>query len=278
MTSSKGPVDVSEELAKLRHEKKNQSLHRLPPNTTVQRRPLNHAPVASIYAGADVQKVVYVSRKTPVMSAVKRVKKLLAQIEKRAVQSVKFTHGEREGMRRLNEASEKLGKEKEEVLVKASGRAMEQALRVAEWFREREDEVLCSVEVRTGSVRAVDDIVEKDDEDGEDGEEGGQEQEQEQEESRLEGGETTLELLGDLPRSPQSEEVSTTKNLASTGEGETIHGEGNSIEALADGEKEGKKSKKKRRKRKRPMYAQDDLPEARIRWVNTVEVAISIKG
>lgn len=45
---------------------------------------------------------------------------------------------------------------KEEVLVKATGKAIEKALRVALFFQEQED---CLVRLRTGSVGAVDDIL-----------------------------------------------------------------------------------------------------------------------
>jgi ribonuclease P/MRP protein subunit POP7 len=54
---------------------------------------------------------------------------------------------------------------KEEVLVKATGKAIEKALRVALFFQEQED---CLVRLRTGSVGAVDDIlVQEGDADGE---------------------------------------------------------------------------------------------------------------
>ena len=159
-----GPIarpNPLKELASLKFEMKNKALPRLPPNATIQRRPLNHAPIASPYAGANTQKIVYVSRNTPIMSAVKRVKKLLSHIEKRAMQDVDLVN-HRNGMKKLAEASEKLAKDGEEVLVKASGRAMAQALKIADWFRTKEDEMRCKVEVRTGSVQVVDDIVEVD--------------------------------------------------------------------------------------------------------------------
>jgi len=54
---------------------------------------------------------------------------------------------------------------KEEVLVKATGKAIEKALRVALFFQGQED---CVVRLRTGSVGAVDDVfVEEGDADGE---------------------------------------------------------------------------------------------------------------
>lgn len=48
------------------------------------------------------------------------------------------------------------GKEAEEVLVKATGKAIEKALRVALYFQGQDD---CLVRLRTGSVGAVDDLL-----------------------------------------------------------------------------------------------------------------------
>lgn len=45
---------------------------------------------------------------------------------------------------------------KEEVLVKATGKAIEKGLRVALYFQGQED---CLVRLRTGSVGAVDDVL-----------------------------------------------------------------------------------------------------------------------
>ena len=87
------------------------------------------------------------------MSAVKRVRRLLLEIEKRGMKDVKLVErGERDGLRRLGEAKEKVGREREEVLVKASGRACGRAVEVGKWFEMKEGERLCEVEVRVGSV------------------------------------------------------------------------------------------------------------------------------
>jgi ribonuclease P/MRP protein subunit POP7 len=241
-------------LGELKFEKKNKPQPRLPPNTTIQRRPLNHAPIASPYAGASVQKVVYVSRSTPLMAAVKRAKGLLTHIEKRAMQDVDITRG-KEGLKKLAAASEALGTNGEEVVVKASGRAIEQALKVGEWFKSKEGELACKVEVRTGSLQVVDDLVEAhgDEEDGV--------------EEVADCAETDVEFSNEgaavisedpqeatAPKTPPQEEGSE-QNM----------------------EQKGKK-RRKRAKRKRAVYDKDDMPEARIRWINTVEVAISLKG
>ena len=260
MTTTVRPFDMSKELKALNHEKKNQSMKKLPPNTTIQRRPLHHAPVASPHAGAHVQKVVYVSRGTPVMSAVKRVKKLLQHVEKRASQEIDLNTrrpNHAKAMADLARVSEKLAKSSEEVLVKASGRAMEKALKVGEWFKTREDEMMCNVEVRTGSVAAIDDIVEVNP--GSDDDNGEQEvvtaEPTTTEDTTVEAGETTLEIMG-------LKAVSTDRNAVKETETGT----------------DEKSKVRKRRKRKRADYNPEDVPEARLRWVKTVEVAISLKA
>lgn len=280
------PADASAELATLTHESKhNKKLPKLPPNTTITRRPINHAPVAHPAAGPMVQKVVYISRKTPVISAVKRVKKFLSEIEKRALQSA-GVHGvlERRGtrsgddevlQRKLGEVSERLARDAEKVLVKASGRAMEQALRVGEWFRSREDEVLTKVEVRCGSISVVDDIIEREGNGNGSLEdvEAGEDKENEGEATALDGGDTTMELLKNLEKGG---------NVEATRAGESLHDSGGT-------EDQGKQANDKvagddvgqpktKRKRKRKEYDPEDLPEARIRWVKTVEVAISLRA
>ena len=261
MAAATQQLNVSEELAKLKHEKKNHDPHRLPANATVQRRPIIHPPAASPYAGSKVQKVVYVSSKTPHMSAVKRVRKLLQHIEKRATQDVKLIdNGERIGMRMLAEAREKLVKDGEEVLVKASGRAMEKALKVGEWFRTKETEMRCNVEVRTGSVSVVDDIL-----DVEVPEEDEQVDAEERERSDIfTQGDTTMELLGDVTKNTNEQASSLEQAKGSSGP---------SASALS-----GEVKKKRRKRKKRPMYEADDVPEQRLRWVKTVEVAISFKA
>ena len=283
--------DVLTELAKLKHEKRNQNLHRLPPNATIQRRPIIHAPIASPFAGRGVQKVVYISSKTPFMSAVKRAKRLLHEIEKRAMQDVKLIgRGERAGMQRLAESRERLAKEGEEVLVKASGRAMAKALRVGEWFRTKETEMECKVEVRTGSVSVVDDVVELEEEEEES--EGGVAVEHEVEETVLEGGDTTLELLGDVTTSTNEHASSSERNKESGQEKLSVDRQKENIASHdhpsseqnkestepATGSASGKKRKRKRKGKERPVYDPDDLPEQRLRWIKTVEVAISFNS
>lgn len=258
--SATQPFNVSEELAKLQHEKKNGQMRRLPPNARVQKRPIIHAPIASPYAGAAVQKVVYVSSKTPFMSAVKRVKKLLLHVEKRATQSVDMIkRGDKEGLKRLADASDKLGKDREEVLVKASGKAMAKAISVGEWFSNKEKDVPCNVEVRSSNVSVVDDIVEVDREES-DGE-----IEAEESTTSLQAGETTMELFGDTSKA-SDDPIPAQQQAQST-----------NTDTKPSAEMNSSKRRRRRRKRKR-QYDEDDLPEQRLRWVKTVEVAISLKA
>ncbi|KAK5039407.1 hypothetical protein LTR13_003664 [Exophiala sideris] len=264
------PFNISAELAALKHEKKNDALHRLPPNYTVQRRPLNHAPVANIHAGAHVPKVVYISKRTPMMAAVKRVKKMLGLIEKRALQQAGVRMGGRDRNRKIAQANEQIVKDKEDVLVKASGRAMEQALRIGEWFKTKETEFLCNIEVRPGSVSVVDDIV---------GVENEEEEEKEEETTMttaIEYGDTTLEMVGGVTTS------STTAEPVQSSEDPKPGKKSAEVDADAD-DSVGKTGgttggTRKRKKRKRPVYNEDDVPEARLRWIKTVEVAISLQG
>ncbi|KAB8278489.1 Rpp20 subunit of nuclear RNase MRP and P-domain-containing protein [Aspergillus minisclerotigenes] len=143
----------------LTFEKKNKDMLKLPKHAGIQKRPIPHAPIASPYAGSSVPKVVYISSNTPFMSAVKRVQKFLQQAEKRATASVNLSSSKKRDRERLAEIAR--GNEslkKEEVFVKATGRAIEKALRVGKWFEERESEYV--VRVETGSVLVVDDVVE----------------------------------------------------------------------------------------------------------------------
>ncbi|KIX93050.1 uncharacterized protein Z520_11323 [Fonsecaea multimorphosa CBS 102226] len=291
------PFSMASELKALKHEKRNQNMARLPPNATIQRRPLNHAPVADLRtSGTKAAKVVYVSRRTPVVAAIKRVKKYLVHIERRALQdaggNVTKGHGRGPAKAAIEQANEALAEDKEEVLVKASGRAMAQALRVAEWFRNKEKDVLCHVEVRTGSVSTVDDIVEVDLEGnnhhheekdgdeaalGEERENVNDQEEEDAESSKLQCGDTTLELLGGVDVATMSSGEKKSQSSIDEAQPGTGTSAEQSTNDIGVGISLPKQSRRKRTKRKRPMYAAEDLPEARIRWIKTVEVAISLQ-
>merc|ERR1711939_605772 len=165
---------------------KKTKLPKLPPNATVSKRPLHHAAIPSPYAGASQQKVVYVGTRTPFLSAVKRVEKLLRLSDKRLVQSAttlarqKGQNG-RKRKRQDDDATDEIGdiarrvesakaKRKvggltagddevegagEEVLLKGTGKAIPKVMEMGCWFQSRQEYM---VTVRTGSVAAVDDI------------------------------------------------------------------------------------------------------------------------
>ena len=204
------------------------------------------------------------------MAAVKRVKKLLREIERRAGDRARgaSAKGGKGGRAKISVASvesinAELRREREVVLVKASGRAMEQARKVGEWFVRKERDVVCEVEVREGQVSVVDDIVKI----GAGSRSGS---EAEIEEDGVECGDTTMELLG-------NDEATDTIQVESRG-GEDDEGVKNQGEVvLKDDHSSTKKSRKRKRKR-RAVYDEDDVPEARLRWIKTVEVAIWLKA
>lgn len=90
------------------------------------------------------------------MSAVKRVQKLLHQAEKRATANIKLDDARTSEKEKLMQLAE-VGERREEVFVKATGKAIERALNVGKWFEEKEDEFV--VRVNTGSTLVVDDVV-----------------------------------------------------------------------------------------------------------------------
>ncbi|KAF1983840.1 hypothetical protein K402DRAFT_157024 [Aulographum hederae CBS 113979] len=145
-------------------------LPRLPDNAKVTKRPLLRPAIPSPHASASSQKVVYVSTRTPFISAVKRVRNLLENVEKRAVQSEKaVTHqGKKTNQKmpakgdailaeaRKQALARKIGeREKEKVVMKGTGRSIDKVMQLAVHFQQQED---CHVEVRTGSVPTIDDV------------------------------------------------------------------------------------------------------------------------
>ncbi|CAD0109508.1 unnamed protein product [Aureobasidium uvarum] len=132
----------------------------------VEKRPLLRPPITSQYASADVAKIVYVSTKTPFMSAVKRVQKLLAQAEKRLAQSAadqvsnrpKYSHTNDDitDIERVAATMAARKHDQDEIVLKATGKAIAKALSLALWFQQR---IEYSVRIETGTVGAIDDIV-----------------------------------------------------------------------------------------------------------------------
>ena len=123
------------------------------PDARISKRPLMHPPISSMHSGPSQPKVVYISTSTKFIAAVKRVRKLLSEIDKRSMGSVDLL-GKKTDISNMARRRAKR-KEKEEVVLKASARAIEKALGLALFFRGQRD---CTVRLRTGSVGVVDDV------------------------------------------------------------------------------------------------------------------------
>lgn len=147
-----------------------------PPDASITKRPLMRPAIVSPYASSSAQKIVYVSARTPFMSAIKRVEKLLRLADKRDLQTA-TTHAQKNKRKRRRDddggedevlavargvEEEKERKRRaggvggEEVLVKGTGKAVSKVMEIGGWFLQREKEFV--VRVRTGSVGAVDDV------------------------------------------------------------------------------------------------------------------------
>ncbi|KAI2904526.1 hypothetical protein CBS63078_1957 [Aspergillus niger] len=172
----------------LEFEKKNQNMPKLPKHVKVQKRPIPHPSTPSPYSGSSSPKTIYVSSSSPTMGVVKRVQKYLRAAENRA--TAKLLSGNNKGKKgdrrnqfaQLAQSNEAL--KKEEVFVKATGRAMERALKVGKWFEARGEDY--TVSVKTGSVLVVDDVVE-DEEEREKAVEESERMKKEVEEAKLKG-------------------------------------------------------------------------------------------
>ncbi|KAK0510236.1 hypothetical protein JMJ35_007630 [Cladonia borealis] len=143
-------------------------LARLPKNARVQKRPILRPSIPSPYTGASQQKVIYVSAKTPFISAVKRVRKLLSEIDRRSTGKIDLVNGKGNEKQKLMALREKTmsmgkGKEVEAVVLKGTNRAIEKVLELGLYFQGQDD---CMVRLRTGSVSVVDDIVQEEEEGG----------------------------------------------------------------------------------------------------------------
>jgi len=85
------------------------------------------------------------------------VRKLLAQIDKRSMGRVDLVDGKGSDWAKIKATGRKDKGEPEEVVLKATSRAIERVLNLALFFEGQGD---CRVRIRTGSVGVVDDVVE----------------------------------------------------------------------------------------------------------------------
>lgn len=220
------------------------------------------------------------------MSAVKRVQKLLRHAEKRATASVsaavagkskqqKRTYGNQNQNQQerllaaLARGEEREQLSSEEVFVKATGKAMKVALRVGRWFESGGREAEYKVRVTTGSVLVVDDVEE--DEEGREG--------------LLKEVEGTKNGADGAHGGSEDTTMLTTTTLSGAGDTtmmtEKSKGSATTAEAAIDvSSKPLSRSQLRKRKRAAGLaasIAETELPETRTRWVNSVEVAISLK-
>ena len=121
------------------------------------KRPLVRPPIASPYANASQRKVVYVSAKTPFISATKRVRKLLSEIEKRTLGQASLLNDKSQSDKQKLKSIAVKPSKPEAVYLRATGRAIEKGLNLALYFQNQQD---CRIELKTGTVGTVDDIVE----------------------------------------------------------------------------------------------------------------------
>ncbi|OXV07014.1 hypothetical protein Egran_05221 [Elaphomyces granulatus] len=238
----------------LSFEKKNHDVLKLPKHVRIQKRPIPHPPAASPYAGTSVPKVVYVSTKTPFMSAAKRVQKLLRHAERRAMASATADlqkginkMDEKERLTQLTKGQETLRQEK--VFIKATGRAIEKALDLGRWFQQKEDEY--AVQVKPGSVLVVDDILEDS---------------ETKEKERLVNEKAQQEMNQATPAETMVHDMNADESVKEKHD-TTVLPESSSAE----------KKKKRRRSKRNTKSTDDELPESRTRWINMVEIAVNLK-
>jgi ribonuclease P/MRP protein subunit POP7 len=206
----------------------NQDTTNLTSNTTdasITKRPLLRPAIVSPYASSSAQKVVYISTRTPFMSAVKRVEKLLRLADKRDVQTA-TTHAQKNKRKRrrdddgaedevvavargVEEERERKrragGVSGEEVLVKGTGKAVSKVMEVGAWFLQRESEFV--VRIRTGSVGAVDDVEVPEGPEGGD-EDGGEKMDVDQAQSGAESEKPTMDGDDAAGKEKEAEAVS----------------------------------------------------------------------
>ncbi|TQS38988.1 hypothetical protein Golomagni_00495 [Golovinomyces magnicellulatus] len=150
--------------SKCTHPKK---LSRLSSEQKISKRPLLHPAILGRSSSSGAPRVIYVSTKSSFVGTIKRVRLLLDQIRKRS-QGDKVTSLLRQDSGDVQKALSKAVIEEknrikdamnEEVVIKASGKAIDKGLRLASWCSTLDN---VKTELRTGSVGAVDDIVDMD--------------------------------------------------------------------------------------------------------------------
>lgn len=192
------------------------------------------------------------------MCAAKRVQKLLGHAEKRATSKVDLSNNkisEKAKLEKVVQAQQAL--EKEEVVIMATGRAIDKALSLEKWFKDREEEY--KVEVRTKTVLVVDDIVP-------DSKTSGPGEEKTAENGN--GG-------GEHSESPGGGGVENAQ-VDSSGETAPLQGD-KKVEETGTTAAKSKSMRRKQRAKKRKYTDGDGQPNSRSRYVNGVEIVVSLK-
>ena len=242
--------------------------------------------IPSPYSGSQNRKAVYISAKTPFLSAVKRVEKLLHLADKRLVQSATTITkqgqsqsygkrkrgaggGEEDEILNVAETVEKLKKRKtddnvtgndegiesgtEEVMLKATGKAIQKCLELGLWFQQREE---YRVRLETRSVAAIDDISVDEDERA-----------------------AVSEAAGES-EAADNEDMQVDEDTAAGAE-DGCGTEANSGLLRASDNRD--KNNKQRKKTREPPEQDDqakgdvDIPESRIRYASSLEVFVSLR-
>ena len=224
---------------------------------------------------------MYVSAKTPFLSAVKRIEKLLHLADKRLVQSATTSaeaekghaYGKRkrggeedeildiaETVEHLKKKGRKDGTVKdegseggEEVVLRATGKAIQKCLELGLWFQQREE---YAVRLVTGSVGAIDDIAVENPPGGTDEDVAGKSEAQEP--SGMDVDEDTaagadddgaVQMLGDPVQ--VSDDLTQQKGCGTEGKQPTSTDQGS--------------------------HGRVDVPETRIRYTSSLEVHVSLR-
>ncbi|KAG5929277.1 hypothetical protein E4U42_006411 [Claviceps africana] len=126
----------------------------IPKGAHVQKRPLLRPQLSS----SSKSPTIYMSSKTPFISAVRRVRKLLTRSLRcpPAPKSASLQSRVAALQRSTNTPAADAGARPLVVTVVGTGKAIEKTLSLASWFEQQGD---CDVALRTKTVRTVDDIV-----------------------------------------------------------------------------------------------------------------------
>lgn len=189
------------------------------------------------------------------MSAVKRVRKLLQQAEKRAMQGKLSLSDEERNVQKKPRKESDAKNEEEEILLHATGKAIGKAMNLALFFQQQND---CIVRIRTGSVNAIDDIIQVPD--------------------LLEKKEHHVDISRDGNSSDQQpQDESFPERGLEDSEQASMTSEGNTYIKEKTDATDGKESHAERHTPNANQPDLDELPETRIRTTGLLEVAIRLR-